>query len=233
MKKILIAVGILIFLSCDVSKNELIPHFHERELSFLHLRHGYDKSNKWIKNPDNILMLHETFKKIGYKNLVSDEEWNSGSMWGLDIWKQPVNFVDSLILTFNNTAQAPIYYQEFWKRRKSEGNEEVVYRVVKEIQQIITGNGAYVSNAKIVNDTLHRLLHFEYPQRKLTDTEANKHLEYLIQIGLHASAYNLVSFEHESQNIREVKWNRKEEKLITILQRSDTYQRPWFEDNTK
>ena len=232
MKKILIAVGILIFLSCDVSKNELIPHFHERELSFLHLRHGYDKSNKWIKNPDNILMLHETFKKIGYKNLVSDEEWNSGSMWGLDIWKRPVNFVDSLILTFNN-SQAPTYYQEFWGRRKSEGNGNVVYSVIQEIQQIMSGKEVKNFDPKMVNDTLERLIRFEYPNRHIGNTEANKHVEFLIQIGLHASAYNLVSFEHVSQNFKDVKWDRKEEGLIKTLKKSDSYQRPWFEDNTK
>ena len=75
MRYIIITIGLILLSSCgNNNERKIIPEFHENELSFLHLRSGYDKSNEWIKNPDNIILLHETFKKIGYGNLLTNEE---------------------------------------------------------------------------------------------------------------------------------------------------------------
>lgn len=99
-------------------------------MSFLHLRFGYDKSNKWIRKPENILMLHETFKKIGYKNLLSTRDWESDWNWWLDIKKSPKDMIDSLEITYSNYQESPKYYREFWQRRVEDKNTETVYRVV-------------------------------------------------------------------------------------------------------
>ena len=61
MKNIISLIGILLFFSCGTGTTDnknVIPNFKEKELSFLHLRFGYDKWSSWIKNPENILMLH-------------------------------------------------------------------------------------------------------------------------------------------------------------------------------
>ena len=121
MKYIIITIGILILSSCGNSnEKKVIPNFQENDLSFLHLRFGYDKSNKWIKNPDNILILHETFKKIGYNNLISNDEWKDDWNWWLDVKKSPKHLIDSLEITFENYQEAPKYYREFLERRNKE-----------------------------------------------------------------------------------------------------------------
>ena len=222
----------MILLGCgNNNEKRVIPNFQEKELSFLHLRFGYDKSSEWIKKPENILMLHETFKKIGYKNLISEvdrvNDWN----WYLDVNKSPKHLIDSLELTYSNFQESSKYYREFWQRRIDEKNDKIVYRVVKEIKQILIADEIIGINRESVNDTLFQLMSIEYPERKLTENESDSLLNYLVEIGLHQSAYNLVS--SENGQIWNEEWDKKEGEILQFLRKSETYQRPWFEDNTK
>ena len=197
----------------------------------MHLRFGYDKSNNWIKEPKNILMLHETFNKIGYENLISNEDWTSEWNWYLDVKKSPKHLIDSLESTYSNFQESPKYYREFWQRRIDDKNDKVVYRVVKEIKEIILNKNKIAVNEEIVNDTLFQLMTFEYPERILTKNEKDYLLNYLIKIGLHESAYNLVS--GENGEVWNQEWVKKENEILPQLNKSEKYQRPWYEDNTK
>ncbi|MBT8232904.1 MAG: hypothetical protein KJN84_09760 [Bacteroidia bacterium] len=232
MKKLIIIAVILILISCGNSnEKKTIPTFQENELSFLHLRFGYDKSNKWIKKPGNILMLHETFKKVGYENMINKEGWESNWNWWLDIKRSPKNLIDSLEITYSNYNESPKYYREFWQRRIEEKNDETVYRVVKEIKQIMIANEVIELNQESVNDTLFQLMSFEFPERDLTENEMDSLLNFLIEIGLHESAYNLVS--GENGQIWNQRWNKKKDEILPLLVKSETYHRPWLDDNTK
>jgi len=232
MKDIILTIGILILISCGGSnEKKTIPTYQENDLSFLHLRFGYDKSNKWIKKPENILMLHETFKKIGYKNLISKDDWRSGWNWWLDVKKSPKDMIDSLEITYSNHQESPKYYREFWQRRVEEKNAETVYRVVREVKQIMMAEGDFELNKEYVNDTLFQLMSFEYPERELKENEKDSLLRYLIEVGLHESAYNLVS--GENGQIWNEEWSKKQNEIMQLLSKSENYQRPWFEDNTK
>lgn len=232
MKDVILISIILILIGCEnQTSNKSIPHYQEKELSFLHLKNGYDKSNNWIKNPENLLMIHETFKKIGYKNLIDEDLWTDEWNPYLDVKKKPKNLIDSLELTFENHEISSKYYKEFWERRKKEGNEKEVYKVINEIKQILIEDERIDYDEQIVNDTLEQLLKFKYPERKLTNKESNKLLNYLIEIGLHKSAYNLISGEHYEFDT--VKWKKKKTELIELLHESDLYIIPWYEDNTK
>jgi len=232
MKDIILTIGILILISCGGSnEKKTIPTYQENDLSFLHLRFGYDKSNKWLKKPENILMLHETFKKIGYKNLISKDDWRSGWNWWLDVKKSPKDMIDSLEITYSNHQESPKYYREFWQRRVEEKNAETVYRVVREVKQIMMAEGDFELNKEYVNDTLFQLMSFEYPERELKENEKDSLLRYLIEVGLHESAYNLVS--GENGQIWNEEWSKKQNEIMQLLSKSENYQRPWFEDNTK
>lgn len=232
MKKTALLFAILSLLSCrNIDEKKVIPYYQEKRLSFLHLQWGYDKTNNWIKKPDNILMLHETFKKIGYQNLINEEVWTNSGIWYLDVKKSPKNLIDSLELTHSDYKKASKYYREFWQRRKNEGNDETVYQVVKEIKQIMIDQVKLDYKQEIVNDTLEHLISIEYPLRKITNEEANRLLDYLIEIGLHQSAYNLIT--GENLKFWDVKWDRNKENVFILLNESESYQRPWFEDDTK
>lgn len=232
MKYTILTIGILILLGCgNNNEKKAIPNFQEKELSFLHLRFGYDRSNNWIKKPENILLLHETFKKIGYENLISKEDWTSEWNWYLDVNKSPKSLIDSLESTYLNFEESPKYYREFWQRRIDEKNDKTVYAVVKEIKKILIKKERIDFNQEVVNDTLVNLISFEFPERELSNEESNSLIEYLIEIGLHNSAYNLVS--GENGHIWNEEWNKKEDEIFKLLNKSETYKRAWFEDNTK
>ncbi len=236
MKYSIIFISFLFYFGCSnstgIKKDNTF--YYERELSFLHLRYGFNKENKWIKHPENILKLHETFKKFGYRNIFDEEVWNDDWNWYLDVSKSPKNLFDSLELTYMNSSKSPKYYQEFWERRKKEKNDETVIKVVKEINQIMNTDIVHVKvRNEIVNDTLLNLLSFEFPQREVIDEEANLLLKYLIKIGLHESAYNLINEEY--LKYENVKWEVNKENILSQLIKVKTANQldPWFNDNVK
>lgn len=231
MRLIILVIGVLFLGSCESnSPSKQASNYEETQLSFLDLRFGYDVRNQWLRKPENILMLHETFKKIGYENLITDDDWISNPILSYSYINNSLNvLVDSLELTYQDYLNAPQYYSEFWKRRIKEGNEKAVYYVLNEVKQIMIEKAELELNIEIVNDTLERLISFEYPSRELSDAEANEHLNYLIKIGLHQSAYNLLT--NENSHYYNVKWDKQQE-LMSSLRTTKTYQRPWFEDDT-
>jgi len=223
MKNLTVILLFLVLIGC--SKEPLtIPNYKERKLSFSDLRYGYDTSNQWIRIPQNILMVHETFKKIGYKSLLSEESWF------IDINKDVNVLIDSLLLTYDKVETSPKYYSEFWKRRIKEKNEKEVLKVLEEVKDIIDGKIVPINNS-LINDTLSKLLSFEYPERKLSDIDANQQLNYLLSIRLHESVYNLVS--GENSKYYEVNWKENSDKIIQRLDTTKNFIRPWFEDDTK
>ena len=178
-------------------------------------------------------MIHETLKEIGYKNIISEYLWTNEGNTYLDVSKKPKDLIDSLEITYKNYNESPKYYKEFWERRKREKNEKIVYQTIKEIKQEMIDSVNVIVERKIVNDTLLNLLSFEYPQRELTNEESNELLKYLMKIGLHESAYNLIS--GENKEFEEVKWNRNVEEIVEELEESNTFDNlnPWFLDDTK
>ncbi|MEM8897525.1 MAG: hypothetical protein AAGC85_05445 [Bacteroidota bacterium] len=226
-------LGLLSLVSCTSQQHEqTIPRFHEKECSFSHLRTaGYSPTHPWIRQPENILMLHETFKKLGYKHLISDYTWSTSPFisHGIYLNHSLKNLIDSLELTYEDHLNAPTYYREFWQRRTEERNTESVYKVVKDIKDIMFEGIELEVDHEMVNDTLAELLSYEYPSRDLSSHEANELLSYLISIGFHESAYNLIRGEFI---LPTVKWERSPEEIMQELETSEEDNTPWFQDNT-
>lgn len=206
--------------------------YKERQLSFIDLRYGYMIRNKWIKKPENIRMLHETFKSIGYENLIDEKTWISN----LDMHHTAINkslnvLVDSLTLTYSNHLIAPKYYKEFWQRRINESNDSIVFKVLSDIKQVMINKKHLLFDTKKVNDTLKTLLSFEYPKRKLTHKEADRLLEYLLKINAFESAHNFAtgfsSFSHRITDFD--KWNKPDiENILEKYSIDISYQLEWF-----
>ena len=54
--------------SCSTGpKNNSILNYKETHTSFFDLAHGDWTSDKWVRKPENLKMLNETFKKFGNK----------------------------------------------------------------------------------------------------------------------------------------------------------------------
>ena len=206
-------------------------YYTEDSLGFFNPYDSDYAFSTWIRTPENIRTAHETFKKIGYFNLVdsSSVEDNPCMMWGYV--KMPCNVImDSLLMTYNLDTIPSKYYREFWNRRKKENNAEVVYEVLIEVFAILQNKGAIEYSEELVNDTLYNLLLIERITTKPTNGEAIKDFNYLKNIGLHASAFNLL---YEFSSYRDVDWNRGE--LAKQLE-TDTINCcpwPWITDDTK
>jgi hypothetical protein len=230
----LINIGLLILISCGPPNEKVDNSYYvEKRLSFYDPYNPTYTTGNWIRKSQNIKIAHETFKKLGYKDLFSLSELNEASCWipGLNQGvrgKTCKDIIDSLILTYPTIETAGKYYKEFWLRRKTEGNDSIVFEVLKELKNGLFENTELKFDNRLTNDTVYNLIKLR--QGPIDDEKSIQYFEYLKTIGLHASAYNLL---YESTPYEKVKWDR--EKLKQGLKR-DTIKccpTPIVEDNNK
>jgi hypothetical protein len=224
----------LLFSGCNNSTTKNTNNYIESEPSFFKLRNGDWLTNKWIRNPKNLLTIHETFKKIGYNNLIgqllSDEPVIIQDIY---INKTGYKLIDSLVLTYKDRNKGTKYYKEFWARREKEKNDSAVFIIVSDIQysyktKMTSGTLQLQANNSKLNDTLKNLLEIEYRYDTLTSELARQDFETLKRLGFHQSAYNLL---YESYKYQDIKWNR--DSLVKTLKLSNKFIYPWFQDDTK
>jgi hypothetical protein len=231
----LITLGLLPFLtSCNNSNPDVKSNYIESKPSFFELRNGDWLTNDWIRKPENMLMIHETFKKFGYLNLIGDLlVENPLILQDIFINKQGVNLIDSLVLTYKNRDIGTKYYREFWQRRETEKNDSAVFVILSDIQfsyktKFTSGLLQLQVNSELVNDTLLKLLDIEFNSDTITKTVAIRRFEDLKQLGFHQSAYNLLFEYYKYQDIR---WDK--DSLEKTLRKADSYTYPWIIDDTK
>jgi len=227
-------VGLLILLSCGTQREKVDNSYYiERRLSFYDPYNPRFTTETWIRKPENIKIAHETFKKIGYQNLFSVAELNQAPCWipGLDEGvrgKSCKNIMDSLILTYPTIETADKYFREFWLRRRREGNDSIVFEILKELKRGLFDNQQLTVDNNLVNDTVINILRIK--KGPISDETSIQYFDYLKNIGLHKSAYNLL---YEWTPYENVKWDR--EKLKQGLKK-DTVRccpTPIIEDNSK
>lgn len=221
----------LLLTSCKNSTTDERKNYAESEPTFFELRNGDWLTNKWIRKPENLLTVHETFKKFGYTKLILDHLLNDNPLIIQDIYinRPGRQLLDSLELTYNQTDIEGKYFREFWQRRKAEKNDSVVYIIIKDINSAIrTGLASQDANPDLVNDTLIQLLQIDYRTDSLTEQLARQDFETLRRLGFHQSAYNLL---FETYKYQDLKWDR--DSLEKTLTQSKTFIYPWFQDDTK
>lgn len=225
----------LLLTSCNNLTTDNRKNYIESKPTFFELRNGDWLTNKWIRKPENLLIIHETFKKVGYMNLITDNLLFDNPLIIQDIYinRQGSHLLDSLELTYKQIDIKNKYYREFWQRRKNEKNDSVVYIIIKDINFAIKNKmgsaGLFLkTNPNLVNDTLVNLLQIEYRTDSLTLELARTDFETLRLLGFHQSAYNLL---FETYNYQDLKWAK--DSLVKTLKQSDKFVYPWFQDNTK
>jgi hypothetical protein len=227
-----IIIFLLILLTSCKNDTQRRTNYLETKTSFFELRNQNWLRNKWIRKSENLIAVHETFKKFGYKNLISENLIFDNPMIIQDIYinRRATDLLDSLELTYEDKNIKTKYYREFWNRRKMEKNDIAAYKIIKEINSEISGKDIPEKNieSKNVNDTLFNLINIEFKKQRLNEEIALKNFEYLRNIGMNQSAYNLLFERHEYENI---KWNR--DSLMKTLKTSTEFTPPWFDDNSK
>lgn len=236
----ILLLSILTLISCTNSSTQEEPdnsYFIERTLSFYDpykpFWNGKHKEvYEHLRKPENLKMLHETFKKFGYRNLISNEDrFSTVVQYGISIRKPMNELLDSLIITFKLDSIESKYYREFWERRNVEGNAQIVYEILKEINAELYEDLLTEPDEQLVNDTLFQLLKITHLGDSLTPEIALERFNYLKQIELHGSAYNLLFERYRYFDY--LRTNRDE--LVTQLNRDTTNccPWPWVEDDTK
>jgi len=231
MKKLLI-INILIFflISCSEKQKKEPDFFIENQTSFFDLRNSDWTKNEWIRKPENLKMIHETFKKFGYDKLekLIDKYDNEFLIQNIYIKRNFDSLLDSLELTYQSANNENKYYAEFWKRRKTEQNDSIVYEIIREIKSQKENTEKLICDTKFVNDTLFDLLKIEFYDKYLSNEKAEKDFEKLENYGFHQSAYNLLYERYEYSEL-----NLDRNKMKSKLTKSSKYINPWFQDNTK
>jgi hypothetical protein len=227
----LMQVLLLMLISCNNSTVGNKENFIEGQPSFFELRHGDWLMNEWIRKPENLLTVHETFKRVGYTKIIHDDLLRDAPFILQDLYiNRPGKLLlDSLEWTYNESPIKGKYFREFWQRRKNERNDSIVHVIIKDINRAIQSTlEVNEPDIALVNDTLFKLLQIEYEVETLNEKLAIKHFETLRHLGFHQSAYNLL---FEDYQYHELNWNK--DSLAKTLNQSDKVIHPWFQDNTK
>ncbi len=231
MKRLIYVTGFLtLMISCTLKLNqEKNLNYKETQVSFFDLAHGDWTTNKWIRIPANLKMVNETFKCIGYLNLIPCEFMKSNDFFIRDICinKNFYDLFDSLEITYSLDTIHSKYYREFWNRRRKEENESIIYEIVKDVN-LIKKQKIIMYDPYFVNDTLYDLLQIQFRYDTLTNDLAKEDFDVLKKYGLHESAYNLL---YERYDYYDINWNR--DSLVETLDTVTNYVGAWFEDNTK
>jgi hypothetical protein len=229
--RLIIILGLTFLVSCGTTK-EVVDYtcYIEKPLSFFDPFNEDFTLQEWIRKPENIRTLHETFKKYGYSKIFSEDDLTSNPcmIWSY-INKPCSTLIDSLILTYPEGNKAPKYYREFWSRRITEQNDTTVYAVLKEVQSVLMGKKSLSFKNTLANDTLYNLLRIKL-KKPDNEEEATSNFNYLTQVGLHQSASNTL---FETTWYEDLKWDR--EKLKERLKIDTAYcaASPLIVDDTK
>jgi hypothetical protein len=231
MNKLLIIVPLIfLFLSCKNNKKSELEFYAENQTSFFDLRNGDWTKNSWIREPENLKMVHESFKKFGYDKLEklifkNDSEF---LIQGVYIKRNFENLMDSLQLTYNKPEIQTKYYAEFWNRRKAEKNDSIVYEIIQEFNSMKSDKKRLNYENKFVNDTLVDLLKIEFDNENRNSKNAESDFYTLKKYGFHQSAYNLL---YERAEYSEMDLDRQ--KLKQELTKITEYRNAWLIDTEK
>ena len=227
----LIILGLLILVSCETPTKTAENSFYtDKKLSFYDPSDENFSLNVWIRNPENIRTLHETFKKYGYSEIFSHDDLTANTCMIWSYINRPCStLIDSLILTYPQADKSPKYYREFWARRKVEQNDTTVFAVLKEVKDELMNKNKMTFNDQLTSDTIFNLLRIRFKQPD-NELEAIDNFDYLTKIGLNLSAYNLL---YEAFWYENLKWDKEKmrQKLKTDTIGNSPY--PIIVDDTK
>lgn len=227
----LINIGFFLLVSCGKPTETVNNSFYtDKRLSFYDPSDETFSLNVWIRKPENIQTLHETFKKYGYGKIFSEYDLSSNPCMIWSYINKPCSaLIDSLILTYPQADKSSKYYREFWNRRKAEQNDTAVFAVLKEVKDELINKNKVTFNDRQTNDTIYNLLKVKFKQPD-NEVEARANFDYLTKIGLNLSAYNLL---YETVWYENFKWDKDKMKQNLKTDTVDNSPYPIIVDNTK
>jgi len=221
---------IFLLIGCGPQKEEVyLGGWEEAQLSFLpHIQQPYKVGSylsdivsykfgghssdiegavSWLRNPTNLQMVFHTMNAVGLEKIVNKTTYEQPlEAFGAD-WKgkSPRQIVSEFLASDTSALAKEPYFTEFWERRRQEGTLSIVHAFLRQVEAFYEQD--MVAEAPLANDTLKNLLTFSYQLRTVAPEQetdkAYEYFQYLTQIGLAHSAYelawNYVSFPSASQ----------------------------------
>lgn len=215
---------LLLIASCGLFRKDPMP-MKEREVSFVHFvrsgfatddyswkdcneNHGIERLDcayeraglEGFRDSSRLEMLHNLALTIGYERFISKDEYFNKRL-GYDHNVTLAELVDRLHDSYDRTdLDSANYYIKFWKRRRADGNAETVKSIIDDVKAIYVMDEVKQPSALPLNDTLLTLIQFDLELRDSKGTPyssviALEYFNYLREIGLHQSAFNLVYFD--------------------------------------
>ncbi|WP_088341691.1 hypothetical protein [Robiginitalea sediminis] len=206
--------------------------YQEHRPSFSELRHGDWTANQWVRKPENLLMLHESFKQFGYFKLLDQVHQGAGEflIGPVYVRKNFRQWADSLEASFADPEAFGTYYREFWERRREEGNDSAVHLILREFNDLTHRGRMLPSRPGRVNDTLAALLNLEFGTGAWIEERALSAFGQLKAFGMHQSAYNLLYERPETAGLG---WNRDSLEQTLRPLKAGTSGYPWLADLEK
>jgi hypothetical protein len=192
----------------------------EKQLPFTDLFYFRVKNNQWIRSSENIMTVHETFKKTFYKKYLTAAILDQKPFVDGDLYYNiPLRTkIDSLIITYPDFENATRYYREFWNRRKTEDNDSTVNIVLTEVKKIIEGEEVETREG-YHNETLQKLIDIWSDFEAMSTRIGLSHYEFFKTMDMHQSAYNLL---YESMFYDNIDLNRDSLESLLKTERIDT-----------
>jgi hypothetical protein len=142
-----------------------------------------------LKDTNTILLVHNTLKSVGYKNLLPEYLYA----------KKYAAFVDSLLFWESLDLDTSNYYFKFWQRRKVQQNNLVLATILKDIQGIYNYKTDKLSTF-ITDSSLYKGLELDIKMANTTYSDWNFSLDvfnYLIDNDQFTEAYTLLYKPHD------------------------------------
>ena len=226
-KVLIFGFVIVLIISCAINRipNVFIGNWTERQLPFSESIE-FEESNdllriitlekwccsqdnykyEWLRKKKNLQATFSILKKIGIKRFISGEQFNEklfeDDYWNYD-WEglSLNNVVKNMITSYNVDLDSSNYFQKFWKRRKAENNEKIVLKILLEVNDIYNSDKQVTIDENTINPILFELIKYNVELNESDSLNKPKitlkYFDYLKEIGLEHSAYNLI-FEIEA-----------------------------------
>jgi hypothetical protein len=201
----------------DSNVNE---RYIEKQLPFTDLFYFRIQDNQWIRRPENVITVHETFKKTFYKKYLTEKTLDQKPFVDGDLYFNISlrTKIDSLTFTYPHFENATKYYREFWSRRKTEENDSIVNIVLTEVKKIIDGQEVE-TREEYHNQTFQKLIDIWSDFENMSTTIGLDHFEFFKSMDMHQSAYNLL---YESMFYYNIDLNRDSLQSLLKTERIDT-----------
>ena len=152
----------------------------------------------WHRDTLNMIYIHNAIKQIGHEKFISRSDYYKP----FESWESTYsmsNYIDSLIFHFNSPIiDTSNYYSKFWLRRKKDQTDKTLIGILEEVKAIYTGSTIDRKTSNYSNDTISKLIDFDYKLGHINDNKTEKsdlvysYFNYLKSIGLEISALNLI-----------------------------------------